>query len=315
MDGSKLLMLGGVAIGGYFLYENFFASSLPSDAVFVSQIPIGTAVAVPASFAGASSAPTGAATTQVAYLYSSPSTGLLYTSFTAPTASQVASTASAVSATGSTVATSPAAPVTTSAPATPAVPSGPSLATIWANVQAAASQDANYKTQGNALTPYQWNFYVSYVQSSAPGSYTGTWPPDPAVVFPGVNLSTPMSAGTYWAGMQPYLATAGLSGYLAGLGCFACGMGQADSTSDTAGDLAAFVASGAVSQLDPNAGPNYTGGVAIPGQANLTTLQVATASPQLASSWFSQNSGLLIAGGLAVGALFLIPNINSRRGR
>ena len=148
------------------------------------------------------------------------------------------------------------------------------------------------------------------MQQAAPSAFSGTWPPDPQVVFPGVDLTQPMSASTYWASMQPAMAHAGLSGLLAGLGCWQCdGMGDAASDAITAGDIAAFNASGAISQLDPNAGGNFTGGVSIPasapgGQANLTAASIPS----------NMNWMLLGAAGLAIFAVMALPGSRSDRG-
>jgi hypothetical protein len=231
MDGTeKAVLIGAVAIGGYFLYENFFAApALPADAQYAGQLPIGSLYTVPQSMSTLTAAVAGPATTALAYIYYGPAEGLYYLSYTAPTSSTptmsgsgaAASASAAVSATGSTVTTSPAATSSTAASApAPAVPAGPDLATIWANLQAAASatSDALYASQGGALTAYQWNTYLSIVQPTAPAGYAvSTWPPDPQVVFPNVNLATPMLPATYWAGMLPYLTTNGLSGL--GCGC------------------------------------------------------------------------------------------------
>lgn len=327
IDVGTLLTLGAVGVGGYFVYTNYFANALPADAEFIAPLPAGATIAVPQSMASMNPGAyvTGPAITQAAYLYYSPSQKLLYTSYTAPTAAQQANQVplnqlgqSAPSATGSTVTTSPA-PISTpsvpagSGPPPPPVPSSPSLATIWANAQAAAAPDANLIRNGGSMTPYQWNYYISYVQPSAPTAFSGVWPPDPGPVFPGVDLTQPMSAATYWASMQKAMAAGGLSGLLAGMGCFDCGYGMGDAASDavTAGDIAAFNASGASVLLDPNAGGNFTGGVPIsapsPGaQGNLTSANIPG----------SMNWMVVGAAALAIFAVMALPGAHSdSRGR
>jgi len=214
MDGEKVVLLGAVAIGGYFLYENFFANALPADAVYVGQIPVGSLYAVPQSFSGNTPA-AGPATTAIAYAFYGPAESAYYLTYTAPTAAQAAAaTPTPAPAAGSTAVISPtagtpAAPVSTP----PAAPPG-GIAAIWAKAIAEAAGDATYIANNGLMSGSQWNFYLSYVQPTAPAGYTGPqWPPEVP------NTSAPLSAAAYWALLQPELTNYGLSG---------CGMGQCD---------------------------------------------------------------------------------------
>ena len=72
---SNLILLGAVAVGGYFLYQWYTGQQLPADAMYNGQVPIGTAVAIPQSFALKGTATAGAATTALAYMYYSPFDG------------------------------------------------------------------------------------------------------------------------------------------------------------------------------------------------------------------------------------------------
>ena len=317
MDAGKLITFAAVGVGGWWLYDNLFASSssIPSDAQYVGQLPAGSAYAVPQSFtslSGSTGGPTaGTATTAIAYVYHSVSTGLFYLSYTAPTAAQIppTTTTPAASATGSSATTTPASSASGSSAttATPSTGTTSTLAQIWAKAQAAAAPDASFIKNGGSLTPYQWNFYISYVQQAAPSGYSGTWPPDPQVVFPGVDLTQPMSAATYWASMQPAMAVGGLSGLLAGLGCYDCfGMGDAASDATTAGDIAAFNSSGAAALLDADAGGNFTGGVSIPSSAPGGQTNIAASSNM---NWY-----LVGAAALAIFAVVALPGSRSDRG-
>ena len=44
---SNLILLGAVAVGGYFLYQWYFVNGLPADAVYVFALPVGSTVQVP----------------------------------------------------------------------------------------------------------------------------------------------------------------------------------------------------------------------------------------------------------------------------
>jgi hypothetical protein len=146
-------------------------------------------------------------------------------SSTSPVVSSTVTTGGAVT---------PPAPVVVEPPPAQVQPSGPSLASIFSNILAGASTDTNFTGAGNALSasPYHWNVYL---QSALPA---GDSIPDLGTVFPGVDLTQPMSATTYWAGMGPALTKAyGLSGFFAGLGALQRfgriqGLGQDDGTGD-----------------------------------------------------------------------------------
>jgi hypothetical protein len=223
MDGTeKAVVIGAVAIGGYFLYESFFStaatSALPADAQFAGSLPAGSLFAVPQSMSSLTAAVAGPATTSIAYLYYGPAEGLYYLTYSAPTVStpnapSASSTdVSQLSATGSTVTTSPAVPTApTAPPAAPATSPG-AMAAIWAKATAAAANDASYIANNGQLTGSQWNFYLSDVQPTAPAGYTGAqWPPEVP------NTSSPVTAAQYWGQLEPILSSSGLSGL--GCGC------------------------------------------------------------------------------------------------
>lgn len=200
---GSLLTLGAVAVGGYFLYERFFANALPADAQYLGQAQAaGTFAAGMVLKPGVNTAAVNYSAGQ--YLYWGPSEKQIYATSTAPTA--------AVSAAVTTSAASSVPPVSTTvttggAPVVPAptpAPVGPSLASIFSNVLSGASTDPNFTGAGDALdsTGYRWNVY------------TGLALPGKAVPsLPGLDLSQNMTAQQYWAAMAPALSSAyGLSG-------------------------------------------------------------------------------------------------------
>jgi hypothetical protein len=225
---SNLILLGAVAVGGYFLYQWYFVNGLPADAVYVFALPVGSTVQVPSSFASAGAAPTGPATTQAGYIYYSPSNKLFYASYTAPTATQTQQgqalmTSSASGSANTPITSNTPAATPTPAPVTPAAtpastPSGPSLDSLYTQLKTSATGDANFTGSGDALsgTPYHWQFYVNALE---PGNTLNL-----TTAFPGVDLTQPMTAATFWAGAGPALgAEYGLTGY--GLGMYA-GLGD-----------------------------------------------------------------------------------------
>ena len=223
-DNSNLLLLGGLAVGGYFLYS--YLTGLPSDAAYVGALTSGqTATLGGQSFTG----PT--------YLYYSPSSNKFYSNSTAPTATQTAagqklaggsagSTAAAPSTTQTPTGTvTTVASQTTGNPATATSgPTASSLESMYTQIITQAAPDPNFTGSGDAMagTPYHWNVYLALVLP------TGDATPDLGTVFPGVDLTQPMTAATYWAGMGPAIGKAyGLSGYgiRAGLGAYLRGHG------------------------------------------------------------------------------------------
>lgn len=218
MDTGKLLLLGGVGVGAWWLYSQSTAAAGPTD---TTGAPSGTFVA---SGGGTSASPRIAdeiwnGNTMVAVYdgkawHSPPLTDAEVSAVTAQQIA-VANQTMGPSPTG----TSAAGYATTPPPFFPptlAPSSGvSSLSAIWTAAQKAAASDPNFTPDGTgdlASTPYRWTFYLGYVQPTPPAGYSGTWPPDPAVVFPGADLNQPMSGKTFWGTMQPYLAAKGLSG-------------------------------------------------------------------------------------------------------
>ena len=212
MADNNILLLGGLAVGGYFLYQ--YLTGLPSDAQYVGQVPAGT---------GTMTLPGGTtqSVTGPGYLYYSQSANKFYVTQTAPTTAQqtALTTATSTAATGST--SNPGQVANDTAPPPPPPPSGPSLDSLYTQMKTSvvAHGDPNFTGSNDQMagTPYHWNVYLGLVLPS------GDAAPDPAVVFPGVDLTQPMTAATYWAGMGPALAKAyGLSGLgvYAGLGAY-----------------------------------------------------------------------------------------------
>ena len=207
----QIILLIGAGVLAYLWFQSQ-GTSLPSDAVFEGQVAAGTAVAVPQSWAysatpGASLPASGPATRAISYLYYGPSEGMYYLVATPPTAAQTAAAAAVDNGANPTAAAAAAAPAPTPAPAAPAsTPSG--IAAIWAKAVAAAQNDANYIANNGQMSGSQWNFYISYVQPSAPAGFTGpNWPPEVA------NTSGLMTAAAYWALMLPEMNQYGLSGF------------------------------------------------------------------------------------------------------
>lgn len=98
----------------------------------------------------------------------------------------------------------------------------PSLASVYSNILAGASTDPNFTGAGDALssTPYRWSTYLNIALQGI-----GKTSPDLSTVFPGVDLTQPMAATTFWASMGPALTQAyGLSGFFAGLGAYMAGL-------------------------------------------------------------------------------------------
>ena len=225
------------------------ASGLPSDAVAVLTTS-GTALTSGGSYVWYSpsgkqvytsaTAPTSAQISAAASYWSTSAGQQIYAALTgqSTTASQpttstgtTAGTSSGTTTSGTqTVAISPSGSSTPAnvQPATFQTPGGGTAATpanlagLWAAIQQWAASDSAFTTSGGVVSgsPYHWSFYVSYIWPNAPSGWSGTWPPDLSSVFPGVDLTQPMTASTFWAGMGAALQKAGLSGLygMAGLG-------------------------------------------------------------------------------------------------
>jgi hypothetical protein len=220
--GMNIVLLGGLAVGGYFLYQYLTGGSLPADAQFAMQIPIGATVQIPQTSAAQQMA-VGPATTAVGYLYYSPSTKLFYTSYTAPTAAQIAAAPTGLSPATSTVQTS-SGPVT-SPTATVAPPTGTattaaavqSLDSVYTHLKTLAGSDPNFTGSGDSLSssPDHWNVYVNQL---LPGASLNL-----DTLFGGPNRFSPVTAAVFWAKAGPVLGKQfGLSGLglYAGLGAY-----------------------------------------------------------------------------------------------
>lgn len=224
MDTGKVLLLGGVAVGGYFAYQWYAGSGGYSDQqlcgssvtaaqlqAFASQIISAAAYAkmTPAAYLAAdtTATPQFLACARVAIAQ--------YPTASAATAStaSTASTATASTATPSTTTTAVVAP----APA----PAATSLDAIYSNLSKVATAAGINLTTGigptaqgpnNPIDPSGWNYYLAQV-------YGGSIPSN---VFPASAFNNPMTLAAYWSVMSPALASAnGLSG----LGIFG-GLGQ-----------------------------------------------------------------------------------------
>jgi hypothetical protein len=164
------------------------------------------------SIPGTSTVSAAALTAAVVAIYN----GTAWIPFTAsPTASATTSVSSPI-----VPVSTPVASVPVSAPVvTPPTVNTPALATIGANLQsimASAGDPAISVVSGvPSATPYVFNYYLAEPSVNG-GAFTT--PPDVALVFPGVNLSSPMTFSQFWGGMGPYLTShLGLSG-MRGLG-------------------------------------------------------------------------------------------------
>jgi hypothetical protein len=159
------------------------------------------------SIPGTSTVSAAALTAAVVAIYN----GTAWIPFTAsPTASPTTSVSSPI-----VPVSTPVASVPVSAPAvSPPTVNTPALATIGANLQAAmtAGGDPAISIVSGvpSATPYVFNYYL--VEPSVSGGAIAT-APDVSLVFPGVNLTNPMTFSQYWGGMGPYLTShLGLSG-------------------------------------------------------------------------------------------------------
>ena len=75
-------------------------------------------------------------------------------------------------------------------------------------VAAAAADTANFTGSGDNLTGAydHWNYWLQRVMVN---------PPDATKVFPGVDFSQPVTAATFWAAVQAYIAVpAGLGNFV-----------------------------------------------------------------------------------------------------
>jgi hypothetical protein len=221
---GNIVLLGGLAVGGYFLYQYMTAGSLPADAVFQEALPAGQPVQVPSSFNPmvTSQPPAGPATTQPVYVYQSPSTKLIYLSYTAPTAAQQAASlpfnaanasmsATPVTATVNTSSGPVTSPTGTAAAAAPAQ----SLDSVYTQLKTAGAA-AGFSGSGDSLSasPDQWNYFLNSLFPSNSANLDA--------LFPAPNRFSPVTAAKFWSAVGPVL---GKQFGLSGLGLFA-GLGD-----------------------------------------------------------------------------------------
>jgi hypothetical protein len=234
MDSGKVLLLGGLAVGGYFAYQWYYGSGGYADRQICAAAGL-TAAQLHALAAQVNAAAAAANTTAAAYLSSiAASTNAQtlacarvaiaqYPTAVAATASTAAGSTATSSAATSSAATGSAATGST-ATSTPA-PGTNSLDSVYAALLAAATAAGINVTAGTAggglaVGPDGWNSLLGSVYI-LPG---GTALPDPSIVFAGVDRSKPMTLAAYWSVMSPWLASnAGLSGLgvFGGLGALA----------------------------------------------------------------------------------------------
>jgi hypothetical protein len=224
MDTGKVLLLGGVAVGGYFAYQWYAGPGGYSD-----QQLCGTQTGAQLQALAGQIIAAAAAANMTPALYIAAQTGATPQALACarvaiaqyPTAKVAAAVTSPAT---STAAPSTATSATTTAPvvsATPAAPAANSLDAIYANLSNVAQAAGINVTTGigptaqgpnNPIDYNGWNYYLGQV-------YGGTIP---NAGFPASAQSQPMTLAAYWSVMSPALASAnGLSG----LGIFG-GLGQ-----------------------------------------------------------------------------------------
>ena len=306
-SGSNLLVLGGVALGGYWLYENFFATAATAAA--------GTTSTGTAASTGTAGSPCPAGEILGSTGACEPISGTTLESGTG--------TSGAVKAAG---------PTTYPTPGGGTAPIPVTLAGIWAAIQQWADQDTKFSQQPatfsnvggvNVMTAPaglvgdlgDWNFYLAYVVPTAPSGYNGSsWPPDTNEVFPGTSFTTPMVDSQYWTTMSAYLAGKGMSGVfgLSGLLQGLYGMGDdaslppCNTISVPAGTVGPF-------NCDATTGPvNYT--VSASELANLAaTLQSEITGATTSAS--ATNYTPYVLGGIALLAIVMVAASSGGRRR
>lgn len=220
---GTILTLGAVAVGGYFLYENFFATT----AAPVAAAPAPTVAPVTGNL---------------------PGTAAPITTVVPP-------------------------PATTVEP--PPVQPTQSVASILSSIQSGVATDPNFTGSGDQISssPYRFNTYLNI-------ALNGKTAPDLGTVFPGLDLTQPMTLATYWAAMGPAVRTAyGLSGFFAGLGAYRSmrgGMGDDTAIPVLEDTLTVTPATSGYSYtIDPTSG---TVKATAPGMSTTTMLAIAAAS-------------------------------------
>ncbi len=209
---GNIVLLGGLAVGGYFLYQYLSAGSLPADAVFVGfldSVSAGKTVTLGGQTFTAPSSGT-------LYIYFGPSENKYYPSSTRPTAAQMAAGQSAgmIPNAGGGAGTSTSTAGTTGATNPPAAQS---LDSVYTKLKAAVAGDPNFTGSGDALSgsPDHWAYYLNLLY---PGNSANL-----DALFPAPNRSSPVTAAQFWTAVGPGLGKQfGLSGLglYAGLGAY-----------------------------------------------------------------------------------------------
>ena len=235
----------------------------------------------------------------------------LYEWLTTPTAAAAtpaastpaAGTSTATPTAGATVAGSTlVASSTTPTASTPAASSAPAvtLASLYQSLLALAGADSQFTGTGDALTGtgYQWGFYLQRILQ--PGSVVDL----PAglyldTVFPGIDMSQPMTAAAFWAAMGPAIGKLyGLSGFRALRGIY--GLGDLPACSDMSVD-AGFV--GPVDCVGSQSDISYPAS-----QSQLANLvqSLGTSSAPTTATTAGVSTTTLLLGGAAVLGLALV---------
>lgn len=111
----------------------------------------------------------------------------------------------------------PVVPVGTGSEVPPAPVAAPvTLARMYSVITGAitAADDPNFTSSGGVFygPPTDWSDYLFELFPNSPVAGM-VWPPDLSAIFPGVDISQPMSGTAYWAGMSAYLSSKyGMSG-------------------------------------------------------------------------------------------------------
>jgi hypothetical protein len=220
MDTGKVLLLGGVAVGGYFAWQWYAGPGGYSDQQLCgTQTPAQLQALAGQIIAAAAAANMTPAAYIAAQTGATPQT--LACARVAITQYPTATAAAAALTPTSTATPSTETSSTTTAPVAPAPAPVSSLDSIYANLSKLAQANGVNLTTGigptaqgpnNPIDYNGWNYYLGQV-------YGGTIP---NANFPASAQSQPMTLAAYWSVMSPALASAnGLSG----LGIFG-GLGQ-----------------------------------------------------------------------------------------
>lgn len=312
MDTGKILMLGGVAVGGYLLYSNLFATTAPATGTAPA---VGTSGGAPAGTFHSSGGGTLQNPKIADEIWGTSGMVAVYDGqqWHAPpltTAEINAITQQQISVSNQTLGPPP----TISAP--PA--SFGSLANMKTALYNAALPDQQFTGTGDSLsgTPYHWGFYLQRVLQ--PGSVIDL----PAAlqlttVFPGVDLTQPMTLADFWARMGPAVAASqGLSGFLRGLGAY-MGLGDAlplctDITVDP-GFVGPVNCDSSQGGVDYPASQSQVENLAQQVQSLIGSSTSASGTGSGVASWLNQNATMVMVGAAALVGFAIFTGGGGRR--